>query len=184
MSNREITRTIPANDHSDFGAQGDFIYLHTANLPLKVNVNGSVLTMRQGDKRRIEGGYPHFSVDNENGAAVTCTFVVGKGDYNRQAVTGSVSVETPTSIETTADVSMVATATTEVKGVNTARSEIMITNLKANTQTMRVGDINAGAARGQPLEPGQTLTLNTTAAVHAYNPGASAESVTVLEVVT
>jgi len=41
--------------------------------------------------------------------------------------------------------------------------------------------VNAAAARGVELAPGQTITLETEGAIYAWNPGA-AQSVGVIEV--
>lgn len=86
------------------------------------------------------------------------------------------------SLSTAADVSLGAGATSQVIAANAGRRELLVTNLAANVETLRVGDSNAGAARGLEVAPGQTITMHTTAAVHAYNPGGSAQSVGVLEV--
>lgn len=184
MSQREIVRTIPANSGQDIGATGDFVYLHTANLPLLVQVAGQTVTMRAGDKRRVAEGFVFFRVENENASDVNAVFIVGRGDYSRQAVTGEVTLTTPATIASTADVSLAATATTQIKAANTDRREIIISNLSTNTQTMRIGESSAGASRGVELAPGASITLQTTAAVYGYNPGGSAESVGVLEVVS
>ena len=88
----------------------------------------------------------------------------------------------PATVLTTADVSLLATATTQIRPINTVRHEIIISNLAGNTQTFRIGESAAAAARGIPLAPGQTIILTTTAAIPGHNPGAGAESVSVLEI--
>lgn len=179
---REIDRIIPASDHQDVAVTGDFIYLHTANLPLKVEVDGQVVTMRQGDKRTVDGGFPHFRVDNENPSDVTAVFIVGSGDYSRQAVTGSVQIKAATNLGTVPDVSLSASSTSQIIAANASRVEVLIANLSGNSETLRLGDANAGATRGIPLLPGFTARITATDDVYAYNPGTSAQSVAVLEV--
>ena len=103
-------------------------------------------------------------------------------DPPAKLLTGGVKLKGHSNIPSTADVSIAATTTDPVLAANTSRVEAIITNLAVNAQTMRIGDSNAGAARGIELAPGQTIVLTTTAAISAYNPGASAESLAVLEV--
>jgi hypothetical protein len=67
-----------------------------------------------------------------------------------------------------------------VVAADSSRKSVTISNLSSNVQIMRIGDSNAGAARGVELSPGQSVTLETESAVYAYNPGASAESLGVM----
>jgi len=83
-------------------------------------------------------------------------------------------------IDSVTDVTLAASATTAVVAANSNRRAVMIHNPVANTSTMRVGDSGAGASNGIPLPPGSTITLETQAAVYAYNPGAGAQDVAVL----
>jgi len=82
-------------------------------------------------------------------------------------------------LNTAADVVLVAGATTQIVGALSARLCVLIGNKKGNTQTMRIGDSNAGASRGSELPPGQSISIETTEAVYGYNPGGSNENVTV-----
>lgn len=81
-----------------------------------------------------------------------------------------------------ADVSALATAATQIIAADAvnAEREVIIKNLNANTQTMRIAGATAAAALGHELAPGESITLNTLAAVYAYNPGAGAESLSVV----
>lgn len=79
-----------------------------------------------------------------------------------------------------ADVTLAATATTQILGALVTRLCALISNKKANTQTFRIGDSNAGATRGVELAPGQSISLETTEAIHGYNPGGSGEAVSVI----
>lgn len=83
-------------------------------------------------------------------------------------------------IDSVADVSLVATATTLISAADSNRRELMVTNLASNTQTLRIGDSGAAAANGIPLAPGSVITLTSQAAVYGYNPGAAAQLVAVM----
>lgn len=93
-----------------------------------------------------------------------------------------VEIAAHSTLVTTADDSIAATTTEQILAANTDRKEALITNLADNGAKIRVGDANTGAGRGIEVSPGQTITLNTTAAIYVYNEGASAQSVAILEV--
>ena len=100
-------------------------------------------------------------------------------DYDRSA--GTVDLVKAGTITTTTDVALGAGAKTAVLVANAARRYALITNMDAAT-IFRIGDAaNVAAARGTPLSPGETIKLETTAAISAWNPG-GASTVAVLEV--
>ncbi len=85
-----------------------------------------------------------------------------------------------TALNTAANVTLAVGATTQIVGSLSTRLSVIITNLATNTQTFRIGDANAGASRGIELAPGESIEIETTAAVYGYNPGGSGEAVTVM----
>lgn len=52
-----------------------------------------------------------------------------------------------------------------------SRKTILIRSNKTNVNKMRIGDISITATQGIELNPGDTITLETTAAVYAKNLG-------------
>jgi hypothetical protein len=78
-----------------------------------------------------------------------------------------------TTLNSVADVVLAATATTQILGALATRLCALISNKKSNTQTFRIGDASAGASRGVSLAPGQSISIETTEAIHGYNPGAN-----------
>lgn len=131
--------------------------------------------------------YKSLHLVNTDGAnPLTVTFNYGRGSYRDAKLQVSGSIETSlagSAFPSTADVPLGATATTQILAANTSRKEVLVSNLAANPATIRVGDVNAGAGRGVEVAPGQTITVNTTAAIYAYNPGA-AQNVGVVEIET
>ena len=83
-------------------------------------------------------------------------------------------------LNSAADVTLAATATTQIVGALATRLCVLISNKKTNTQTFRIGDSNAGAVRGVELAPGQSISIETTEAIYGYNPGGSGENVGVV----
>ena len=94
-----------------------------------------------------------------------------------------ITVQKETKVQTLPDVVLGAAGVTAVVAADATRDTLMISNLAANPQKIRVGDpANVGAARGAEVLPGETITLRTTAAVSAFNPGAAAQNVAVLTI--
>lgn len=73
-------------------------------------------------------------------------------------------------------------AAAQILAANTARRSVLIGSLSANTQDVRIGDANIGAAQGQVLQAGLELTLETTAAIYAWTAGGADQTLTLLEV--
>lgn len=105
-------------------------------------------------------------------------------DYTGVSVSGTVDVEETDNNDyrSTADYSVPATTAAKIREISADQKYIIVSNLASNTQTMRIGDSNVGAARGTPLAPGETLVLATSDAVWAYNPGAGAESLAITRI--
>lgn len=142
---------------------------------------GRASGVRGGFAYRRELGFDQVQITSASAQTIkVATSKDAEIEYDRSS--GDVSVIAPTGLSDVADVALAATATTLIAAANSTRREIIITNLSTDTQTLRIGTINAGAARGTPLAPGATLILSTTAAVYGYNPGAAPQSVAVSEV--
>lgn len=135
----------------------------------------------------LTGGYD--GVQYQDGAAVASPFgyvmmghdgsnvfpvVVDSSGY-LQIVDKKASV-----LNSAADVSLVATSTTQILGTLGSRICALITNLAGNSEIFRIGDASAGATRGIELSPGEAVSIETTEAIYGYNPGAGAESVSVI----
>ena len=85
-----------------------------------------------------------------------------------------------TVLNVSSDVSLAAGTDTMIVGADANRLCVIITNLAANTQTFRIGNASVSATAGVELAPGESIEIETTAAVYGYNPGGSAESVSVM----
>lgn len=100
-----------------------------------------------------------------------------------QLAVGSIKLAGSGTLKTTADESVAATTAEQVLAANTSRRHAVVQNLDGNTAAVRVGDSNVGAARGHKLVPGDSIVLETTAAVYVYNTHSAAQSVSLVEVV-
>jgi len=187
-SSRTYPVVIPANSAAILNVTGEFIYV------LECDLTSFLVAMDGGPSdetkfrtyRRLPDGdsYSRLEIENPNGADLTLKIVAGFGSYSDDEVSigGSVMLATPTGLSTTADKSMLATATTIILAANAARKTVTISNLDGNAEILRIGDVNVGAAQGVQLLPGQSVTIETEAEVYGYNPGAAAQSVGIAEV--
>lgn len=81
----------------------------------------------------------------------------------------SVTVTKPTDFATVADVTVTAgAAAAAILAANADRRTAVIQSDPANSQDIRIGDSNTGAARGIVLEPGDALEIESTDVIYAY----------------
>jgi hypothetical protein len=78
-----------------------------------------------------------------------------------------------------ADITLIATSTTQIVAALTTRLCTLINNKRTNTQIFRIGDANVNASRGAELAPGESISIETNGAIYGYNPGIT-ESILVL----
>ena len=176
---KDFELNLPAGDDMALGVSGSFVRLKASTGALVFKAPGSHVSLAAGDYVRMapfRAG--QLRVQNLSGSAVDCTVTIGDGDAGS---TRDISLSVASTMTDAADVSIGAASTDLVLAANANRREAMISNLATNTQTMRIGTTNAGAARGVEIEPGQTIVLSTSAAIYAFNPGGGAETLGVLE---
>jgi len=147
--------------------------------------DGLSFDLKPGESSRVSQLSERIKIENRDGLqALTGSFAIGGltewilGILNLVDISdrvgrllGIVSLAKPTTLNTVADVALGAAATTQILPVDAARQVALISNLTANANIIRVGDVNAGAARGIEVAPGQTATINGTAAIYGFNPG-------------
>ena len=95
----------------------------------------------------------------------------------------------PTTLTATADVNIAASTNTQAIAANANRVELILRSLSSNTNTARLSeDPGAAGGKGLPLEPGQSITLNVTETVYAYNLDDTTDgtqvTIAILEVIT
>jgi len=178
MGQRELNRVIPANDRTTLDVKGDFIYLHTANLPLKVLVRGQMVTMREGDKRRVEQGFGRFYVENENGADVTAIFIVGTGDYSRASLVGEVAIQVSASLQSVADDTISTNSSKQILAANLTRKHVLL----ECDREVRIGDASVSATQGVRFASGKVHKVETTGPIYVRNDSGSDASISITEV--
>ena len=153
-----------AYDASDISANCDIRFNDQVNDPL---------TFKQGQS--LAGHrYNEVYITNAAQAGKSLTFLYALEDSqirieNPGAAFSSVTLSKATVLGTIADVTVVAgAAAAQVVPTNADAVSVGICSLQANTQNIRIGDTNTGAARGIEIAPGETIVLDTTAPIFAY----------------
>ncbi len=184
---RIYTVTVAGNDSETLHVSGAYVVALSATGGFDLAFgDGPFTPFLAGLKVQLAEGetFKTLRVRDTTGNPNTIMVGVGFGDLTdaRLNLSGSISITGSQNIASVADVALAAGATTQIVAANVARRSVIIKNLAANTQTMRIGDAAAGAARGVELAPGETIVIDSGAAIYGYNPGGAAESVSVVEV--
>lgn len=80
-------------------------------------------------------------------------------------------------LESLADINCPNATLTQVLAANATRRAAIFGALAANTGTVRIGDNQATATRGQELAPGDSITLSTSEAIYVYNNSGAAQTI-------
>lgn len=162
---------------------GDWVAAVTA----PVGVTDLTARFDDSEKVPLPGGigfrryYNTIELESATGGAFVV--MVGFGSVADARSTANVTVNTTIApgaiVDNGGDVSCPAAAATLLSALDAGRLSLTVTNPSTNTKTMRIGNAGVGAASGVILEPGESVTLSTTAAVYAYNPAGAVESLSV-----
>lgn len=169
--------TLTAGVPQRFEFSGDYVHILTAPVnDLKVRFDGGEpVPMYQGVGFRRHYGEVEF--ESDTGQSIVA--LVGFGSVADGRSTANVSVTTTLSAGNTfnkgGDVVCTHSAATQLLAADTARTYAQVCNASTNTITVRLGPSSVDAASGILLEPGESATLGTTAAIYAYNPDVSTD---------
>lgn len=123
----------------------------------------------------IPGG---VEITNDVGSPVP---VVHTGTVELTA--SNIGLNSPDTLAPVADVSINAGVAGQVVAASVkAKREVIIKNPAANAASFRIAGATVAAALGFELAPGESITMDTTAAIHAFNTGAGAQSLSVLTI--
>ena len=183
-----VTReyVIPANGTVEGYREASFMTCleATAAFSLKID-NAAKFDFEAGLGIVFDGTFTRYELINETGTDITVKLAIGRGNVRdaRLVISGTLSTQStvPDTLTTGAAVSALNAATTSVIAANTSRVEALVVNAGAATIYIG-GNAAAAAAEGLPLAAGQSLTLNTTAAIYARNDTGAAVAVSVAEV--
>jgi len=167
-----IKRRITANTGQNIHAVGRFIWLKSATGQVLVKSDrGETAVLTAGDFVRMDKSFTEFFVTDESGAQNDVTFNISE-QGEAGLYTTAVNLQVPGSLIDIADKLLTAATATLVLAANANRNEAIITGDAGNANSTRIGSSAVAANRGTPLAPGQTIILDTTAAIYAFNAAA------------
>lgn len=185
---RPFTRVLTAGADSDIPARGNFIFVQAANLPIVLRAERREIGAKEGggndvevqlsnrQKMRTRLDFDHIKIRNPNASSVTVTLIIGYGDFD--APLSTISTGGNNTLADVADVTLGAAATSII-AADANRTKVHIKALATNTQNVRIGSGTVTATRGAQLQPGEGLTLETSAEVFGIREAAGTVDVTV-----
>ena len=191
---KEFTATLANGARLTVPGRGSFLFMKNTTAPLltrmiEVETGGRSgrevsVTMANSDKIRSAPGaeFDSIALLNSSGASATFTLIYGTGDYDRpvpDTVNVSVSVPASDALSTVADITVTTAAV--ISAASTTRQKCIITALASNDQTLRIGDSNVTATRGTPLAPGETIAIESGAAIYAVEQVSGTNAVAITE---
>lgn len=188
---QEFEYTLGANEEAIIHRKGTFVRCISAGEAFQiqgmVNQGGGA-----DDKTEINEGIGHSLKPFDklrviNGAnPQTVKVYVGDTEVFDSRLYGSLaaSIASVDGVSDASDVTLTnGAAAAQIIAANANRQTLYITNLSV-TNTLRVGSSNAGASRGQPVFPQQTIALvNFDGALYGYADGANID-VSIMEITT
>jgi hypothetical protein len=176
-----IRVTLAAGVPQRFGIEGDWIACITAaasDLTARFDASEPVPLPAGLGFRRY---YREVELESATGGAFLVLAGFGSVADARAVVTANLTVNTEpgNTLSDGGDIACAATAVTLLSALDATRLVLTVSNPSTNTETLRIGTVAVAAATGFALEPGESISLATTAAVYAYNPGAGPQTVAV-----
>lgn len=182
---RDFRLALIANVPQKIGIAGDFFAVLEATNDLFISVDDQPYSFRPAGVSQT-GEFQYLMVLSLVNQNVIITAGYGFVSDRRQQIvlTVNATVESGNQNVPLVDVSIAPGATTQLAGVNADRKALVIKSSSLNNPAdlLRVGSIAADATHGVEVSPGEGLTLDTEAAVYAYNAGANAVVVTLLAI--
>lgn len=160
--------------------------LQTASSSIKVRFDetSNWLPVRQGDD--IGPAPREFTkITLLSTSSQNVTVLVGDTEVRQSTsvnVNATATVESANTCVALADVTITAGNKLQVCGANANRKEVVIKSRSVNTDNVRLGNnATVDAAHGNELEPGESATYATEAAIYAHNTGSTSVTLTVTE---
>lgn len=181
---RMYSATLTNGQSRTFTTPGNFFMYYSGDgaLDVVLNLSNKFLSLVPGVSLKFskQQMFDDVTITNTSGATQTVQVVIGFGEMVdiRSLVTVN---QTPSdTVSTTADVTVASTATL-ISGADSSRREIIIAVDIGASNGIRVGDSGVTATDGLYVGIGQSVSLNTSAAVYGIRDGASDATVSVLK---
>jgi len=167
-----IRITLGAGIPQRLGIDGDYFHVLTApvqDLQVRFDAGEAVPVYEGVGFRRY---YREIELSSATGQSIVV--YAGFGSVADGRATANVNVTATVAAGNTinngGDVSCTHGVATQLLASDATRTYALIGNVSSNTITVRIGKSTVDATHGIALEPGETLSIATTAAIYAYNP--------------
>jgi len=212
MYEQDITRNAVQNPYREFtltiaaGTRAEPIYynfsyfrvLTLSGTGLAVNFSGSgqdTAVIGAGIGIELPVAVEFVSLINTSGASLTVTIGLSMGRIfdDRLSVSGSVTVtntiSTPLNVTDAgatllngSDVTIATVSQAQISGSSTTAKKKVFINNPVGNPTIRIGATGVTATTGFALLGGQSIELNTQAAVFGFNPSGASITINYMEV--
>lgn len=167
-----IRVTLAAGVPQRFPIEGDWVHCLTA----PAGVNDLYARFDQSEPVPLPQGvgfrryYKIIELESATGGAFLVLGGFGSVADARATVNANVTttVAPGNTMNNGGDVATLSGAATQLLAADPDRLYAIISNPSSNSATVRIGNATVGAADGAPLEPGETITVGTTAALYGY----------------
>jgi len=181
-----IRVTLTAGVPARWDIEGDWI----ACITEPNGVNDLTIRFDQSEKVPLPAGlgFRRYYRTIELESAIGGAFVVlaGFGSVADARATSNVSVTATiaagNTLDNGGDVTVANGAGSLLLAQDPLRNYASITSPSTNTGTVRIGNVGVGSNTGIPLEPGQTLSIGTTAAIYVRNDSGASQTLSAASV--
>lgn len=188
VSYAALTYRIAAGATVGVEKQSGFITCLNASAAFKIKFDdGSFSDFEAGLSYAPLTGFSRVDLYNPTGEEILVRLGFGKGSINDARVTISsgqdlsVRAKVPDVFSTGAAVSAGNAAATLIAAANPMRREVVLVSPESAGLVYIGGNAGAGAGQGLPLLPGQSITLETGAAIYCRNDSGAAVALSVAE---
>lgn len=184
MATYDLPVVIPNNGTRVIAGPLDFLRLHASTGALRIIAEGRITTLVEGQSVSYKTPRDGVEIENLSDAQVTATFKVGfDAEITDSNLSGNVDVSKATTLSDASDAIVVqGAAAAQIVAAAATRRWVIIKALVTNNQTVRVGTNAIGAARGYPLEPGEVINWDVTAALYAWTAAGVNQKLSITEI--
>jgi len=176
---RESISSMAANATRVVQRTGNKIAIYTGQgVTIRMSPSGQQVTLDAGVVVQVQ---PFDRFEIINGSTIQDVIVYsGEGDYfdgrSNISATISATITPATTFTAEADASIAGGASVNISAADANKRQVFISNPETNTMTFRIGDSTVDATKGFILEPSASIIIDTSAAVYAFNTGATTET--------
>lgn len=184
---RDYSYDIPPGGTVQIDGASEFITCLAATLPFKISFDDAPRTnFAEGLSYDAQVAFNRVRIDNDNDTSITVKVGLGRGGIKdtRFVATGSIMTTTvaPPVLSDIAKATIAGTNSIQFLAADTRRKEAIIRHLGTTPTPVWIKAVPGFDESGLLLNEGEVVTLESSAAVHIYNPNGTAVVLAGLEV--